>query len=174
MFKVAYSYGLRRNETRMLDVADVGRNPHGPEFGDYGLLHVGYGKAKKGSPPKRRSVVTVWPWTAEILEEWVTEFRGMLAVGGTSALWPSERGPRIGLQRINSRFTVYRDALGLDAGLDFHSLRRSHVTHLIEAGYDPLFVQSSAAMSMRVRRRCIPACPRTSGLAHYDEPSTRP
>jgi hypothetical protein len=92
----------------------IGRNPHGPEFGDYGLLHVRYGKAKKGSPPKRRSVVTVWPWTAEILEEWISEFRTMLAIDGTPALWPSEHGPRIGLQRMNSRFTAYRDALGLD------------------------------------------------------------
>jgi integrase/recombinase XerC len=83
LFKVAYSYGLRRNETRMLDVVDLGRNPHGPELGDYGLIHVRYGKAKKGSPPKRRSVVTVWTWTAEILEEWVTEFRPRLAVPGT-------------------------------------------------------------------------------------------
>ena len=45
----------------MLDVVDIGRNPHGPEFGDYGLIHVRYGKAKKGSPPERRSVATVWP-----------------------------------------------------------------------------------------------------------------
>ena len=29
-------------------------------------------------------------------------------------------------------------------GLDFHSLRRSCVTHLIEAGWDPLFVQQQA------------------------------
>ncbi|WP_341874589.1 site-specific integrase [Salinispora arenicola] len=29
----------------------------------------------------------------------------------------------------------------MDAELDFHSLRRSYVTHLIEAGWDPLFVQ---------------------------------
>ncbi len=36
---------------------------------------------------------------------------------------------------------AYRDALGLDTGLDFHGLRRSYVTHLIEAGRDPLFVQ---------------------------------
>jgi integrase/recombinase XerC len=28
-----------------------------------------------------------------------------------------------------------------DSGLDFHSLRRSYVTHLIEAGMDPRFVQ---------------------------------
>lgn len=141
LFKIAYSFGLRRNETRMLDTVDIGRNPHGPELGDYGLVHVRFGKAKKGSPPKRRSVATVWRWTAEILEEWVTEIRPQLAVAGNPALWPSERGARIGLQRINSRFAAYRDALGLDPGLDFHGLRRSYVTHLIEEGKDPLFVQ---------------------------------
>ena len=43
----------------MLDVADFGRNPDGAEFGEYGVLYVRYGKAKKGSPPKRRSVLTV-------------------------------------------------------------------------------------------------------------------
>jgi integrase/recombinase XerC len=57
---VAYSFGTRRTETTMLDVADFGRNPDGPEFGEYGVLYVGHGKAKTGSPPKRRSVLTVW------------------------------------------------------------------------------------------------------------------
>lgn len=33
LFKVAYSFGLRRTETRMLDVADLARNPRAPEFG---------------------------------------------------------------------------------------------------------------------------------------------
>ncbi|HEY5986487.1 MAG TPA: tyrosine-type recombinase/integrase [Streptosporangiaceae bacterium] len=42
---------------------------------------------------------------------------------------------------MNARFGVYRDALGLDAGLDFHSFRRSYVTHLIEDGWDARFVQ---------------------------------
>jgi hypothetical protein len=48
LFKVAYGYGLRRNEVRMLDVADFGRNPHAAEFGDYGLCYVRHGKASKG------------------------------------------------------------------------------------------------------------------------------
>ncbi|MDT5047405.1 MAG: hypothetical protein QOG75_3279 [Mycobacterium sp.] len=34
--------------------------------------------------------------------------------------------------------------LGLPCGLDLHSLRRSYVTHLIESGMDPLFVQHQA------------------------------
>ncbi len=108
----------------MLDVVDFGRNPEGAEFGEHGVLYVRFGKAMKGSPPKRRSVLTVWPWSSETIEQWVTEVRPLLAAEGNPALWPSERGPRVGLQRLNSRFVSYRDALGLDAGLDFHSLRR--------------------------------------------------
>ena len=61
--------------------------------------------------------------------------------GGNPAAWPSERGLRIGCQRLNSRFIAYRQALGFDDGLDFHSFRRSYVTHLIEDGWDPRFVQ---------------------------------
>jgi integrase/recombinase XerC len=141
LFKVAYGFGLRRGETRMLDVADFGRNPGGGEFGEHGVCYVRHGKAMKGSPPKRRSVLTVWPWVAEILEQWETEVRPLFPSAGAGAMWPSERGPRIGFSQMNTRFGAYRDALGLDAGLDFHSLRRSYVTHLIEDGWDARFVQ---------------------------------
>ena len=55
LLKTAYAFGLRRNETRMLDVVDFGRNPEGAEFGEHGVLYVRFGKAMKGSPPKRRS-----------------------------------------------------------------------------------------------------------------------
>ena len=127
--------------TRMLDAADFGRNPHGPEFGEFGLCRVRFGKAKKGSPPKRRSVLTVWDWTPEVLDEWFTEVRPLFGACGNPAAWPSERGLRIGCQRLNSRFIAYRQALGFDDGLDFHSFRRSHVAHLIEDGWDPRFVQ---------------------------------
>lgn len=141
LFKTAYAFGLRRNETRMLDAADFARNPHGGEFGDYGLCRVRFGKAKKGSPPKQRSVLSVWAWTAEVLDEWFSEIRPLFGVDANPAAWPSERGMWVGCQRLNSRFAAYRQTLGMDAGLDFHSLRRSYVTHLIEDGFDPRFVQ---------------------------------
>lgn len=141
MLKVAYSFGLRRNEIRMLDVADFGRNPDGVEYGEYGLVYVRHGKAQRGSPPKRRSVLTVWPWTVEVCEQWFGEVRPLLGAEGHPAAWPSERRARVGLEVINHRLAAYRDTLGLDRALDVHSLRRSYVTHLIEDGWDPRFVQ---------------------------------
>lgn len=132
---------MRRNETRMLDAVDFGRNPEGTEFGDYGVVYVRYGKSKKGSPPKRRSVLTIWPWSAEIPEQWNEEVRPLLPTAAQGACWPSERSARIGFTQMNTRFAAYRDAVGLDSALDFHSLRRSYVTHLIEDGWDPRFVQ---------------------------------
>jgi site-specific recombinase XerD len=141
VFKVAYAFGLRRGETRMLDTADLSSNPHAPEFGEYGVLHVRFGKAKPGSPPKRRSVLTVWDWSAEVLQEWVTQVRPRMTHAQSPALWPSEQSARITAAALNARFAAYRDALGLAPGLDFHSLRRSYVIHLIEAGWDPFFVQ---------------------------------
>lgn len=141
LLKTAYAYGLRRNEVRMLDVADFGANPHAAEFGELGVCYVRFGKAMRGSPPKRRSVLTVWPWTVEVLRQWVDEVRPRLAEPDNPALWPTERADRISVKQIDRRMAGYRVALGHGDGLDFHSLRRSYVTHLIEAGWDPLFVQ---------------------------------
>jgi DNA-binding Xre family transcriptional regulator len=62
LFKVIYGWGLRRTETSRLDVTDWGRNPAAPEFGRYGMLHVRYGKAVRGQPPRRRNVPSVMAW----------------------------------------------------------------------------------------------------------------
>ena len=127
----------------MLDLADFGANPRAPEFGDYGVVYVRWGKASKGSPPKRRSVLTVFPWSVRVLRQWSEQFRGLFdqAASGGGALWPSERSPRVSLEKISARFADYRDALGLPDSVSLHSLRHSYITHLIEDGYDPLFVQ---------------------------------
>lgn len=89
-------------------------------------------------------MLTVWDWTPEILEQWITEVRPAFGRAGGPALWPSERAERIALSQLDARFAGYRDAVGLDPSLDFHSFRRSYVTHLIEAGWDPFFVQQQA------------------------------
>jgi len=141
LFKTAYAWGLRRREVRLLDVADFGSNPHAPEFGRRGVLYVRHGKAMKGSPPKRRSVLSVFEWAGECLDEWVREVRSTLAPERRGVLWPTERNAAVNDSRVNAQFSLVRNEVGLGPGLTFHSLRRSYVTHLIEAGFDPRFVQ---------------------------------
>ena len=75
LFKVIYGWGLRRREAAMLDVADFAANPAAPELGGLGMCHVRYGKAMRGSPPRRRAVATVMPWAAEALAQYIDEVR---------------------------------------------------------------------------------------------------
>ncbi len=137
--KSAYAWGLRRNEVRHLQTADFARNPHAREFGRFGVVHVRYGKAMRGSPPKRRSVLTVFDWSTEVIDEWLR--RCHVHHNDTLDLFVTERGSLVSEPALLRRFRRYCDELALPAGLDFHSLRRSYVTHLIESGMDTLFVQ---------------------------------
>jgi site-specific recombinase XerD len=146
--KVAYAWGLRRREVVMLDLEDFGRNPHAPEFGDRGVVYVRWGKASKGSAPKRRSVLTVFPWSVPVLDEWRDSYRELFETAtASSALWPSERSNRLGMMPLGARFAEWRDALRLPETVGMHALRHSYVTHLVEDGYDPLFVQQQVGHS---------------------------
>ncbi len=141
LFKVIYAWGLRRREAARLDVSDFGANPAAPELGRFGMLSVRWGKASKGGPPRRRNVCTVMPWSPDVVAEYLAEVRPRYGCDAHPALWLTEREGRISLSHINERFGAYRDALGLPSELGPHSLRHSYVTHLIEDGYDGLFVQ---------------------------------
>jgi integrase/recombinase XerC len=121
MFKVTYAWGLRRREAAMLDTTDFSTNPAAPELGRFGMLSVRWGKAMRGSP--------------------------LYGAQATSALWLTERGSRISARHINERFCAYRDAMGLPAELTPHCLRHSYVSHLVEDGIDPLFVQQQVGHS---------------------------
>ena len=114
MFKVAYSYGVRFNELRHLQTVDFSRNPHAPEFGRYGVVKVRYGKAKKGSPPKRRTVLTVFDWTPDIITDWLTHGQPYLDDG--IDLFPSERGALVAEEHLLRRFRRYCNDLELSAG----------------------------------------------------------
>jgi site-specific recombinase XerD len=147
LFKVTYAWGLRRREAAMLDVADFTTNPAVPELGRFGTLAVRYGKAMRGSPPRRRQVATVMPWAAEVVEEYVTEIRPCYAAAGHPALFLTERGERISVRQVDERFAVYRAGAGLPEHLTPHCLRHSYISHLVEDGVDPTFVQRQAGHS---------------------------
>lgn len=139
--KVLYGWGLRCNEACQLDTTDFYRSAKAPELGRYALVHVRYGKRSRGSVPKRRTVHTVMPWAAEALADYVENILPRYRHHQLPAVFPTERGGRLRPREIEDRFAEYRDALGMDQALTPHCLRHSFVTHLIEDGADPKFVQ---------------------------------
>lgn len=141
LLKVVYAWGLRANEAVMLDVTDFYRNAHAPAFGQFGMLQVRFGKAQRGGPPKRRSVVSLRPWAVAAVGDYIENVWPLMRAAGSNALWLSERGTRLRARELSERFGQYRDALGLDAVLSPHALRHSYVTHLIEEGFDAEFVK---------------------------------
>jgi len=141
VFKAAYAWGLRRQEVRRLEVCDFGVNPKAVEFGAYGACYVRFAKGAHGSGPRRRTVLTVMPWSVDIITEWVEHVRCEYEPGVNQALWPSERSPVVSEHQLNARFAQLRDRVGITPGMGMHCLRHSYVTHLIEDGWDALFVQ---------------------------------
>ncbi|WRZ76436.1 tyrosine-type recombinase/integrase [Streptomyces sp. NBC_01237] len=149
LVKQVYAYGTRRRETSMLDLPDLRHNPRAPQYGRLGALEVRYGKASRGSPPKRRTVLTVpeLDWIVPVVLEWVEEVRGGFSPGRHPALWVSERRGRLGGRRLDEIFAVLREHAGLSAELDLHCLRHTYITHLIEFGYPERFVQEQVGHS---------------------------
>lgn len=143
MIKTAYAYGLRRNELCRLDLVDLRPNPHMREWGTYGSLHVRYGKATRGSAPRRRTVLTVpeFDWVILGLRQWVEQARPILNAGDHPALWVTERLTRVDGGFLERRFSRIRQEAGLPEELTLHCLRHSYITHLIEFGYPERFVQ---------------------------------
>jgi integrase/recombinase XerC len=93
-------------------------------------------------------VLTLFPWSVEVLGEWVQTYRRLLPTAArSSAMWPSERAARVDQSTMGARFACYREEVGLPAEIGLHCLRHSYVTHLIEGGYDPLFVQQQVGHS---------------------------
>lgn len=142
LLKVIYGWGLRCREAAMLDTTDFGANPAAPELGGFGVCQVRFGKAMRGSPPRRRAVASVMPWAVEALDQYVAEVRPLHGEAARGpALWLTERGGRISPRRIDDRFAAWRTVAGLPAELTVHCLRHSYASHLVEDGVDPLFVQ---------------------------------
>ena len=150
-FKVAYAYGLRRRELAMLQGTDFGPNPHVAEFGSFGAVQVRWAKGTAGSGPRRRTVLTVpkFEWVVELLGFWLSPAgRARFATAERSLdLWTSERSARASLRTFEHSFQTFRALSGLPVELSMHALRHSYVTHLIEDGYDPLFVQQQVGHS---------------------------
>jgi len=122
-------------------------NPAAPELGGFGACQVRFGKAMRGSPPRRRVVATVMPWAAQAMEEYLAEVRPRYGCDAHPAVWLTERAARISARQVDDRFAQFRALAGLPPELSVHCLRHSYVSHLIEDGVDPLFVQQQVGHS---------------------------
>ena len=133
LLKCVYAFGLRRQEAVMLDLVDLRSNAKLPHLDRFGALSVRHGKASRGGPSKRRTVLTVpeMEWIAETLAHYLEEVRPALSSESVPALWVTERGTRLSRRAANEAFCAARDAAGIDSSLDLHSLRHSYVTHLV-------------------------------------------
>lgn len=120
-----------------------------PQVAGYGAVFVRWGKSSNGSPPKRRTVLTVpeMDWAVPVLQQWVEEMRPLFSPGNLAALWVTERCGRLSRRAINEAFVEARDAAGLEPVLDLHCLQHSYITHLIEFGYPERFAQDQAGHS---------------------------
>ncbi|WP_411088762.1 tyrosine-type recombinase/integrase [Streptomyces sp. 061-3] len=81
------------------------------------------------------------PWAVEAVDDYVTNIRPRYRASTGAVLWPTERGDRLQARKIEDRFAEYSGALGLGSSLVPHCPRHSQVTHQIEDGADPAFVQ---------------------------------
>ncbi|MGW9156106.1 tyrosine-type recombinase/integrase [Microbacterium sp. NPDC055665] len=144
-FKLCYAFGLRRRELAMLELNDFGPNPYIPQYGVFGALTVRWAKGTKGSGPRRRTVLTTpkFAWAVPLMQTWLSPGRRdqFRTADDSVALWPSERQAQVGLSTFGNSFTRLREQAGLPSNLGLHCLRHSYITHLLEAGYDPAFVQ---------------------------------
>jgi integrase/recombinase XerD len=132
----------------MLQTVDFGPNPHVSNYKSFGAVQVRWAK---GTGPRRRTVLTVpeFDWVVDLLDFWLSgAARGRFTTADRSQdLWPSERSARSAVRTFDRSFQTFRTRAGLPAELTLHALRHSYVTHLVEAGYDPLFVQQQVGHS---------------------------
>lgn len=148
MFLTILGWGVRRTEATWLDVDDFRRNARSTQFGKYGALVVRNAKSFPGGPPRRRSVLTAFPWAAEAARQWVEVTRtACYPQIGSKVLLPTERGRRIAPRTVDQRFALIRDEAGLPSYLNPHCLRHTYATTLIEMGWPMPLVQEQMGHS---------------------------
>ena len=135
LFYLIYSCGLRASEALGLNTISYMPNPEIPEFGEYGILVV-YGKGCRGSGLRRREIIVDDPRVPILLDWYLKSARPHFMHNctiGEKALFLSQRGRRLSLASLESRFQILmRIADVTELGYVPHCLRHSSVTEKIQ------------------------------------------
>lgn len=83
-------------------------------------------------------MLTVFDWSAEVLEQWTRVGLPRFGLHRAAPLFPTDTGKMLDQAALRRRFHALVDELGFAPGLDIHSLRRSYATHLQTEWADPL------------------------------------
>ena len=81
------------------------------------------------------------PWAADALMDYVNNIRPLYEPGSKRGLWLTERGSQVKVRTLTETFDEIRDKVGLDRKLTPHCFRHSFISHMIEDGVDPRFLQ---------------------------------
>lgn len=139
--------GLRIQETYMLDIRDWRR-----DLGEFGKLHVRYGKGSRGRGPKSRLVPAI-NYVDALLEWWMVDVRHQFGddyLDPDAPLLPSERRDphtgwcrRVGDQALRDGLAnaVGRWLPGWSGRLTPHTLRHFCASSLYERGVDLKAIQ---------------------------------
>ncbi|WP_432404879.1 tyrosine-type recombinase/integrase [Wukongibacter sp. M2B1] len=149
MYLIIYYYGLRANETSMLNTTDFIHNPKRTEWESFGGIVVKHGKASAGSPPKRRIVWTISDISVEYLRWYIENVRPQFGFDDNEALFLSERGNRLSPKSITRNFKDHLKSAGLPTkNYSTHCLRHSYISHLSEnCNLSPRFIQEQVGHS---------------------------
>jgi integrase len=140
----AYAWGARRAELAELCWFDFCPNATLPEFGEYGAVVIRNGKAKRGGPPRRRTVATspLVGWIVPEMQHYREHVWPLFTRNVDKHLFVTEGGRPLELNAISAAFARYVAEAGLDRALTLHSLRRSFATHHVQADYASAFVSN--------------------------------
>ncbi len=126
MFELFYSSGLRLSELKALDIADL-------DLTDRSLI------VRSGKGGKSR-VLPIGEKAVTAINNWLQKRMIMTTVGST-ALFVSTQGSRLGQRSIELRLAQWCKKKGLDQHIHPHMLRHSFASHLLESSQDLRAVQ---------------------------------
>lgn len=147
LLKTIYAFGIRRREAWGLDLADLRHNPKALRFGRLGALFVRWGKSSLGSPPKRRTVLTVpeMDWIVPVLEQWCSEVRSRFGADSHPAVGDRTRRPDVAAPDQRRLHRRPRRRPRPVPGSAFPAALL--ITHLVEFDYPEKFVSAQVRHS---------------------------